>query len=152
MPDGKGPAFIATVIGKCGKLLATNEVEVAAEKMVAPDGGNDGIVDYGVAACGEWRAWQNLWKRSDTKAKMPVVKKNVEVALRSGLKLTIKKDGVVAFAGMVDGTKVSGSSQIVFDGMGWLATLHVPPKAGKFAGYSACVRLVWRDDEFKVVE
>ena len=152
LPDGKGPAFVATVLGKCGKLLVTNEVEVSAKTMPAPDGGNEGMVDYGVAACKEWRAWQNLWKRSDTKAKMPLVTKNVEVALRNGLKLTIKKDGMVAFAGMVGDTKVSGSSQLVFDGMGWLATLHVPPKAGKFAGYSACVRLMWKDGEFKVVE
>ena len=153
LPDGKGPTFVATVLGKCGKLMVTNEVEVSAGTMPVPYGGNDGSIRYGVAACGEWKAWQNLWKRSDTKARMPAVTKNIEVALGNGLKLTIKKDGVVAFAGMVDGTKVSGSSQLVWAGRDdstvpqYMATLYVP-KTSKFGGYSACVRLAWRDGKF----
>ena len=105
-----------------------------------------------MAACGEWKAWQNMWKRSDTKAKMPVVKKNIVAELRNGVKLTVKKDGAVSFAGMVGGTKVSGSSQIVFADGCWQATLHAPPKAGKFEGFTACVRLAWKDGEFIVEE
>ncbi len=48
------------------------------------------------------------------------------------LTLTFKKDGVVAFAGMVDGAKVSGSSQLVRlagDGSPYQVTLYAPPKA-----------------------
>ena len=160
------------------ELLATNVVEVSAETMHDDDGrtclaglvrrvsrcglgetatqGDNG--GQGLAALPEWKAWQNLWKRNDTKANVPAVKKNIEIALGNGLKLTIKKDGAVAFAGIVNGTKVSGSSQLVWAGSDgsaappYLVTLYVPPKAGVFDGYSACLRLAWRDGEFKVEE
>ena len=98
----------------------------------------------------EWAAWQNLWKRSDTKAEQPTFKKDVVAYCPLGkdgdadslVTLTFKKDGVVAFAGMVGGASVSGSSQLVWNGgYGttalvdvWEVTLYAPPK-GTFAGW-----------------
>ena len=151
-PAGIGPVYVADVVGKSGKQLITNTVTVAAEPAVLPDGDNGAWVDCGVAACSEWKAWQNMWKRSDTKAKMPVVKKNIVAVLKNGIKLTIKKDGAVSFAGTVGSTKVSGSSQLVFADGCWQTTLHAPPKAGKFDGFTARVRLAWKDGEFIVEE
>jgi len=88
----------------------------------------------------DWSACQNLWKRADTKAAMPVIKKDIKVDHWLGemddknnlVTLTFKKDGAVAFAGKVDGVKVSGSSQLVRlagDGSPYQVTLYAPPKA-----------------------
>ena len=48
--------------------------------------------------------------------------------LYNGLKLTFKKDGAVAFAGNVSGAKVSGSSQLVNTGNGYMVALYASPK------------------------
>ena len=89
----------------------------------------------------DWTAWQNLWKRADTKGDMPVFKKNFDRTVELGekgdvnnmLTLTFKKDGAVAFAGKVGGTKVSGSSQLVVnparpESAPYQVTLYAPPK------------------------
>jgi hypothetical protein len=118
-------AFVATVIGKSGKLLETNEVTVAAS-------GVSGLTASAPSL--SWTAYQNLWKRADTKAAQPVFKSNIPYELgdpsdaNNMLTLTFKKDGVVAFAGKVEGVSVSGSSQLVNDGEGWKVTLYAPPK------------------------
>ena len=67
---------------------------------------------------------------------MPVIKKDIKVDHWLGeqgdtdnmVTFTFKKDGVVSFAGLVGGNKVSGSSQLVDDGKGWKVTLYAPPK------------------------
>ena len=54
-----------------------------------------------------WTAWQNLWKRADTKGDMPVFKKSFDKTVELGeegdadnvVKLTFKKDGVVSLTG-----------------------------------------------------
>jgi len=92
-------------------------------------------------------AWQNLWKRGDTKASMPVFNDDIEETLELGeagdadntLNLTFKKDGVVSFAGKVEGVSVSGSSQVVRnparpESAPYQVTLYAPPK-GAFAGF-----------------
>ena len=120
-----GDIFLATVIGKNGKLLATNAVEVTADEY-----------GYGVAASDDWTAYQNLWKRTDTKADMPIFKKNIVVDYLFGaegdknntVKITFKKDGAVAFAGKKDGVSVSGSAQLVWNGKGWQVTFYASPK------------------------
>jgi len=126
--------FKATVVGKSGKSQFTNDVTVAA---VAVDD-----VEIGVASKGpggrmspSWTAWQNLWKRSDTKTAMPVFK-NIVKTLEFGevgdennvVKLTFKANGAVSFAGKLDGVSVNGSAQLVKTVDGWKATLYVPPK------------------------
>ena len=153
--------FHATVIGKAGKEVVTNEVEVAS--AVVDD------VEVGVASSDDWAAYQNLWKRMDTKAAMPLFKKNFERTLELGehgdenstVKLTFKKDGVVSFTGKVDGTSVSGSSQLVWGGgsvgtalPGWQVTLYAPPKETAkppFAGWCETFAVTLTTDDQGVV-
>jgi len=143
------------VIGKNGKLLETNEVTVAATEMRRVEDNAPyqvGVVNgrdvRSPSATGEtpvvpvdWTAWQNLWKRADTKADMPVIKKDIKVDhwlddsndANNKLTLTFKKDGAVAFAGKVGGSSVSGSSQLVLvrrveDAAPYQVTLYAPPK------------------------
>ncbi len=134
--------FHATVIAKAGNLLATNEIAVAAARSAS--GPYQGGVASGWMASAPseqptWTAYQNFWKRVDTKAEQPVFKKNIDKVLELGaagdaantIKLTFKKDGVVAFAGKVGGASVSGSSQLVRlagDGSPYQVTLYAPPK------------------------
>ena len=130
--EAGSPVFFATVVGKSGKLLETNDVTVAASGVSGRTASEPSI---------SWTAFQNLWKRADTKTDMPVIKKDIKVDHWLGeqddannkLTLTFKKDGVVAFTGMVDGAKVSGSSQLVLvrrdEGTALCqVTLYVPPK------------------------
>ena len=130
--DAENDAYLATVIGKNGKLLETNEVTVAASGVTGTTLSEAAVT---------WTAYQNLWKRADTKADMPVIKKDIKVDYElvpgdanNKLTLTFKKDGAVAFAGKVGGASVSGSSQLVNDGEGWKVTLYAPQK-GTFAGF-----------------
>ena len=153
--------FHAAAIGKNGTAVVTNEVTVAAAypsglAATSPASGEESI-PYGVVSGRtssgpslSWTAYQNLWKRADTKATMPVFKTNIDKSVElvekgdadnNTVKLTFKKDGAVAFAGKVDGNKVSGSSQLVLVG-GFIetalpkyqVTLYAPPK-GAFTGF-----------------
>ena len=59
--------FHATVIGKSGKAVITNEIAVAAEDVAAVAGQppyRRGVVSgwTAVESSCEWTAWQNLWK------------------------------------------------------------------------------------------
>ncbi len=143
--EAESLVFHATVIGKNGKLLETNEVKVAASGVTGTTLSEAAVT---------WTAYQNLWKRADTKAEQPVIKKDIKVDHELGepgdannkLTLTFKKDGVVAFAGKVDGASVSGSSQLVNDGEGWEVTLYAPK-----AGFCATFAVTLETDEQKVV-
>ena len=147
--DEEYDQFNATVIGKNGRLVETNFVSVSAT-------GVDGLT-Y-VLPASSWSAYQNLWKRADTKGGMPVFKASFDRTVELGtegdldntVKLTFKKDGVVSFAGKVGGTKVSGSSQLVNDGMGWKVTLYAPAKA-PFDGWCETFAVTLKTDEKNVV-
>ena len=142
--------FRAAAIGKNGNDVVTNEVRVASIDI-------DGV-DVGNASGDDWTAWQNLWKRADTKGDMPVFKASFDRPVELGekgdtanaVKLTFKKDGVVSFAGKVGGTTVSGSSQLINDGTGWLVTLYAPPNA-LFDGWSKTFDVTLTTDENNVV-
>ncbi|MBQ2624923.1 MAG: C10 family peptidase [Kiritimatiellae bacterium] len=114
--------FLATVIGKNGKAMITNVITVASS-IVDTD-----LPAIGEVSCDEWSAWQNLWKRADTKTSMPVFKRDFKVEQEDGLVLTFKKDGVVSFAN--GATKVSGTSQLVKTGKGYQVMTFAPPKVG----------------------
>ena len=139
---GGGDVFYAAVVGKAGKEVVTNDVEVAGAVVEG--------VEVGVASSDGWSAWQNLWSRPDTKAEMPVFAKNFDVTLASGLKLTFRKNGAVSFAGKVEGVSVSGSSQLVCDGDAWKVTLYAPPK-GAFKGFSETFAVTLTFDEANAV-
>ncbi len=146
--DAENDAYLATVIGKNGKLLETNEVTVAASGVTGTTLSEAAVT---------WTAYQNLWKRADTKADMPVIKKDIKVDYElvpgdanNKLTLTFKKDGAVAFAGKVGGASVSGSSQLVNDGEGWKVTLYAPAK-GAFAGFSTTLAVALTLDAQNIV-
>ena len=161
--------FRATVIGTAGKEALTNEVTVTAGTRDACPY-RCGVVSGWLtsASAGEpaWTAYQNLWKRADTKADMPVIKKDIKIDHWLGepgdannkLTITFKKDGAVAFAGKVGGASVSGSSQLVWGGGrgatalpdGWYVTIYAPPK-GAFAGWCATFPVKLTLDEQKGV-
>ena len=152
-------AYLATVVGKNGNIVETYDMMVTAAQSsstadtTALHGGNDAMYMVGMAKAHaarptaetgdssvhgiEWTAMQNLWKRTDTKAKMPTFPKSIDKTLDLGdagdmnnsVKLTFKKDGVVAFAGKVNGASMSGSSQLVLTDDGWQVTLYAPSKA-----------------------
>ena len=105
----------------------------------------------GVASSDEFSAFQNLWKRADTKAAAPVFKKAIDAFLPNTLALQFKKDGVVSFAGNLTGAKISGTSQLIPNGDGnWAAVLHVPPKNG-VPGYNELVDVKLTVDALNVV-
>lgn len=140
--DETGDAYSATIVGKSGKEVITNAVTVTAKDGVGIVNGRDA---RSPSETGEapvfpaWIAWQNLWKRSDTKASQPVFKKSIVVEHSFGapgdknntVKITFKKDGVVSFSGKKDGVSVSGSAQLVRlagDGSPYQITFYAPPK------------------------
>ena len=143
--------FYAAVVGKAGKEIVTNEVEVAGAMVQG--------VEVGVASSDGWSAWQNLWKRADTKSSRPVLKKSVVKTVEldatgdvdNVLTLTFKANGVVSFAGKIAGSAVSGSSQLVFaDDGNWHVTLYAPPK-GSFPGWCATISVALVVDGQNVV-
>ena len=154
----EGPTFFATVIGKAGKNVVTNEVTVTSENGIGVATSQPFNLSTFQPFNSEWTAYQNLWKRTDTKAEMPIFKKNFDVTLELGeagdanntVKLTFKKDGVVAFAGKVGGASVSGSSQLVWGENGWQVTLYAPPK-GVFAGFCETFAVTLTTDVQNVV-
>ncbi len=153
-------AFTATVIGKSGKETFTGTVTIAAEDGVGVVNGRDATparaspsatrCARGISSPSEtgetpvlpvtWTAWQNLWKRADTKAGQPLFKKNFVADYAFGepgdknntVKITFKKDGAVSFSGKKDGVSVIGSAQLVRrlagDGSPCHVTLYAPPK------------------------
>ena len=152
-PLDKRLKFHAMVIGKANKEVVTNEVTVAATNGVgiATGGPQSSAAAAGTeAGPPTWTAYQNLWKRADTKVEQPVIKKDIKIDHELGdpgdtnnkLTLTFKKDGAVSFSGKIDGASVSGSSQLVWGGGrgatalpdGWYVTLYAPAK-GAFAGW-----------------
>lgn len=79
--ESESPAFLATVIGKCGKEFVTNEIAVAAEKVAWPGGREAmrGVVTARASSSSaplpssfflfpsSWTVWQNLWKNEPWK-------------------------------------------------------------------------------------
>ena len=138
--------FYATVIGKAGKEIVTNEVRVSATEVELHGGSGQCGVAHGnslpsslfpLPSSLSWTAWQNLWKRADTKASQPIFKKNIDVEYyplgvsgdkNNTVKFTFKKDGAVSFSGKIGGVSVSGSAQLVWSGEGWKMTFYAPPK------------------------
>ena len=133
---GGSDVFYATVIAKAGREVVTNEVTVSAENGVGVATSQPFNLSTFQPFNLSWTAWQNLWKRADTKAAQPVFKKSIVVEYGDPgdrdnmVKITFKTGGVVSFSGKVGGVSVSGSSQLVCGESGWQVTLYTPPKKG----------------------
>lgn len=73
--DEETGSYIATLTGKAGKTVVTNEIAITAETF--------GEVSRGVAEStdGTWRAWQNLWKDKAWTATAASLKKHTPILL-----------------------------------------------------------------------
>ena len=137
--------FRANVIGKSGANVVTNEMVVYCSS------------GYGMIESDNWFAWQNLWKRADIKNAMPAFKSSLSRVLDLGdygykgnsIVLTFKKDGVVSFAGKIDGTSVSGTSQLFLSDNNWQALLYAPPK-GAFEGFSFSIAVALETEDIEL--
>ncbi len=161
-----GVVFHATVIAKSGKLLATNEIAVAAVDGI---GVLTGTFELSNSQTFELTSYQNLWKRADTKASQPVFNKNIVVEYyplgvsgdkNNTVKFTFKKDGVVSFSGKIGGVSVSGSAQLVLVGRDdpiaplYQMTVYAPPKPTAkppFAGWCETFDVTLETDKQNIV-
>ena len=151
---GGSDVFYATVVGKAGKEIVTNEVTVSVENGVGVATSQPFNLSTFQPFNFSWTAYQNLWNREDTKAAQPVFDKNIDVEYTpfgepgdkdNTVGITFKKDGAVPFAGKIGGVSVSGSAQLVWDGKGWWVTFYAPPKTTAdppFGGW--CETLLFR--------
>lgn len=168
--DAATGRYVAKVISKNGKMLATNVLECAAEFF--------GEAARGVTTLyeddeGRATVWQNLWKTELWKTgakpfankKLTVPVNATEGAFTSGsIELKFDASGTVTAAGkFVTGKDATGkdivysascSSVLIPDLEGGNGTdslptayyslyLYFPRKEGKFNGYSALVQLKW---------
>lgn len=138
--------YVATVVGKSGKLAITNEIVVT----------ESGVVAYG--ACGDdgastmWVAWRNGWKEESLKTLAKKLKgQNVPVG---EVLLTVGANGAVT----AKGTFATGFDEKKQKGITYSAScstvliptaeaglyrvyLYFPPKAGKFDGFTDVVEI-----------
>ena len=147
--------FVAAVIGKSGKLVMTNEIEVTESGMVAYDARG------GDAASTTWEAWRNGWREDPlmtlaTELKGRKISVSAPVAEdRDGtVTLTVGAGGVVTAKGTFvigfdakkqrDTTYSASCSTVliprepgIFD-----VYLYFPPKSGKFDGFISCASVM----------
>ena len=140
--DAEREAYYATVIGKSGKLVMTNEIEVTAAGLVgcyhASTRGASGTVLF--------EAWRNGWKE------WPLM------TLATELKGQEVQDGDVLLTVGTSGAVTAKLTTIGLDGKPdsalcstllipteeagrYRVYLYFPPKSGKFAGY-CCVVII----------
>ena len=161
LSDVESPSFLATVIGKSGKLAITNALAITAEAFGAGDARGVGVLSGDVSVA----AYQNLWKVEPWKAIGKSIANQaftydvVDAAGNPGeLSLKLAATGAVTAKGVFTtgvnektGKPVvytaSGSATLVlttvpdeagaFAGVVWV---YFPPR-GAFAGYVACVEI-----------
>ncbi len=110
--------FIATVVGKSGKEVMTNEVTIAVgELRHYPDDGLDlrGVATGGPqsAAAPEWTAWQNLWKTEPWKTyAKPFANKKLP------LYVVNEEAGLVVRDALQEGDDVYGTIELKFAATG----------------------------------
>ena len=157
--DETGVAYVATVIGKSGKLQITNEVTVTAGSIAAP-GGGEAVRGVAVADCGEWQAWQNLWKAEPwkTEAKSCAKAKALpigEVTLKFAAAGAVTAKGAFVIDKNAQGRDVVYSSTcssvlVARGGASYSVFVYFPPKAGKFDGLAAEMPLLWDGENFSI--
>ena len=140
--------YVATVIGKSGKLVMTNEIEVTERGVVAYDlRGED-------PAATVWEAWRNGWKEEPLKALATKLKgQKVQVG---EVQLTVGANGAVTAKGaFVTGFDENKQKEITYSASCstvlipaeseelYVVYLCFPPKVGKFAGWTGEVGLRW---------
>ena len=141
--DAGTDEYVATFVGKSGKLAFTNEVIVSAEAL--------GDSARGVVKGDGLAAWQNLWKTEPWKSVAKPFAKAPALLTPDGVSLKFAATGAVTAK---FGTYSCSSVLIPDDGEGhyYRLFLYFPPKAGKFDGYTAEVSLVWDGEKFTLGE
>ena len=168
--DAISGEYVATVIGKSGKLTFTNEVFVYAVDFGGSNRGQAEMLGGGVKA----EAVQNLWKTAVWKnvakdfanKKLALDVEGVAGAFTSGtLELKFAASGAVTTGGkFVTGYNETTKRDIVYSascsavlipqgGNEYVVYLYFPSKKDAkgnvtFAGYSAMVRLEWDGSKF----
>ena len=149
----KGGVFRATVVGKSGKFVVTNDVSIAEE-------GGRGVA---VSEDGGWTAWQTLWRYEPWKtAAKPFAKAPPLTVDFGGATVTMKfsATGAVAASGkFVTGVDARTGRDVIYtancstvlipsgDGQ-YVAHLYFPPKAGRFDGFASENSLIWNGSAF----
>ena len=156
--DVDQPVFHATIIGKSGKLVITNDLSLSTEC-------GRGVATSDVG----WIAWQNQWKTEPWKAvAKPFAKaSSLPVEVEDGI-VTLKfaaSGAVTARGRFVTGVDSRGNDVIYSascssvlipdetDGDSLSANnyslyIYFPPKKDKFEGFSANLSLVWNGESF----
>ena len=168
-----GLAYYATVIAKSGKEVATNEIEIVAEETGARDARPYRGVATGTLSPNpqtlspnpSLSAYQNLWKVEPWKTEAKKFSKAqaisvpvggiVDAALPDAVTLKFASSGAVtAKLGSYSCSSVliPTVSDNALDTSHYALFLYFAPKANKFDGYSAEVRLEWDGSTFKSVE
>ena len=125
MSDVGSPVFLATVIGKNGKMAFTNEMEVSAEEMRLGEDASPhrrGVVSGGPQSSAaaavedgrppEWTAWQNLWKTEPWKTDAKPFAKAPALAIDAGTRDACPYPGTITLKFAASGA-VTASGKFV---------------------------------------
>ncbi len=106
--------FLATVVGKNGKLAITNEVTVASEEVAAAVAGQPpyrrGVVSRWAASEPpvEWTAWQNLWKTEPWKTDAKDFAKAPKLVIDAGTRDACPYQGTIELKFGASGAVTAG--------------------------------------------
>ena len=144
--DAEREAYYATVIGKSGKLVMTNEIEVTAA----------GLVGYSHASTRDasgtvlFKAWRNGWKEGMLKTIATTLKDKTWTDEDAGgiLQWKVGSSGAVTVKlttiGLDDKPYSASCSTVLIpteEAGRYRVYLYFPPKAGKFAGFADVVEI-----------
>ena len=158
--DESGDVYRATLIGKSGKLVMTNEIGVACDLM----GGFVESIDY-IAYQNNWKLepWKSVGKPF-AKAAALEYKDSASVAgvsVPGVLSLKFAASGAVTVKGsFITGINEKTGKEILYSASGTavlapqrepdangafdaVVFVYLPPKAGKFDGYVRCIGVRW---------
>ena len=162
-------AYYATVVAKSGKEIATNEITVVAEATGSSQppyrGVATGTFELSNSQTFELSSYQNLWKVDPWKTeakkflKAPAISVPIggiiDAALPDAVTIKFASSGAVtAKLGSYSCSSVliPTTSDNALSTSHYALFLYFAPKANKFDGYSAEVRLEWDGSKFRSVE
>ena len=167
--DESGDVYRATLIGKSGKLVMTNDVGVACDAM----GGFAESVDY-IAYQNNWKLepWKTVGKPFAKAAALEYEDSAFIAGVEAPGVLSLKfaASGAVTVKGsFVTGVNERTGKEILYSASGTavltpqsepdangafdaVVFVYLPPKAGKFDGYVRCINVRWTGEAWEVVE
>ena len=158
--DESGDVYRATLIGKSGKLVMTNEIGVACDLM----GGFVESIDY-IAYQNNWKLepWKSVGKPFAKAAALEYEDSAsvADVSVPGVLSLKFAASGAVTVKGsFITGINEKTGKEILYSASGTavlapqrepdangafdaVVFVYLPPKAGKFDGYVRCIGVRW---------